>query len=68
MSLSFEPINRENWQATVGLSLLPEQDAFLWSNASSLVEAIYETEANMQAYAICLAEKPIGLFHLPPDD
>ena len=60
-ALSFQPINRENWQATAGLSLLPEQKAFLWSNASSLVEAIYETEANMQAYAICLEAKPIGL-------
>ena len=59
--LSFQPINRENWQAVAGLSLLPEQNEFLWSNASSLVECLYETEAKMQAYAICADESAIGL-------
>ena len=59
--LSFQPINRENWQAVAGLSLLPEQKQFLWSNASSLVECLYEKQAKMQAYAICAHERPVGL-------
>lgn len=61
MNLSFQPINRENWQAVAGLSLLPEQEQFLWSNASSLVECLYESQAKMQAFAICGDARPIGL-------
>lgn len=60
-SLSFSPISRENWQAVVRLSILPQQEQFLWSNASSLVECLYETDAAMQAYAISANEQAIGL-------
>jgi diamine N-acetyltransferase len=61
LALSFSPIGRENWQAVVRLSLFPEQEQFLWSNASSLVECLYEPEATMQAYAIFADEQAIGL-------
>jgi diamine N-acetyltransferase len=58
---SFVPIVRENWQAVVRLAIFPEQEKFLWSNASSLVECLYETDAAMQAYAISVDEQTIGL-------
>ena len=58
---SFAPIVRENWQAVVRLAIFPEQEKFLWSNASSLVECLYETDAAMQAYAISVDEQTIGL-------
>jgi len=58
-ALKFVPVSRENWQAVTGLSLLPEQKAFLWVNASSLVECLYD--ASMQPYAILADESVVGL-------
>ena len=39
-----EPVSRENWRDCVALDVLPEQRAFLKSNAYALAQAAYEPD------------------------
>lgn len=57
VQVSLRPITAENWRAVVRLKPLPEQEAFVASNAYSIVQASFE---GGEARAVYAQEQPVG--------
>lgn len=68
MSITLEPITRDNYRACVQLRVAPDQEHFVASNAFSLVQAAYEPEC--VPLAIYDGETMVGfaMYALDPDE
>ena len=68
MTITLQPITRENYRACAWLEVAPEQERFVASNAYSLAQACYELECT--PLVIYAGDTMVGfaMYALDPDD
>lgn len=68
--LTFMPIDKDNWLMAYKLKVKPDQANFVSENGKSMLQALYDTEHDMQPYGIYDGETMIGFMlttHSPDD-
>ncbi|MEL6525348.1 MAG: GNAT family N-acetyltransferase [Chloroflexota bacterium] len=58
--LIFTPIDKDNWLTAYKLKVKPDQNNFVAENGKSMLQAMYDTEHNMQPYGIFDGETMVG--------
>lgn len=54
------PVTQENWRQVIQLSVTPEQEPFIESNAISLLESRYDSQFNWKPFALVVENQIIG--------